>query len=78
VLAGSLLVVYGATSCGVISSGSAAGGYAVKMAAAKCALPPLVAFGKGVGANWLVATAILQAATATTSAGKVRVPFRPS
>lgn len=71
-LAGSLVVVAGVTSCGVIAPGSAAAAYAAKAAAAKCALPALTAFGKGVGANWLVATAIFQATTASTSAGKVR------
>jgi hypothetical protein len=51
---------------------SAAAAAVASMAAAKCALPTGTAFVKGVGANWLVAVAIYQAATAKTTPGKVR------
>ena len=56
---------------GDVASGAAA------LASAKCALPPLAAFARGVGANVLVCAAIFQAAAAESAAGKIASLWLP-
>lgn len=76
-LAGSLFLAYTLYGLSVVPAGSPAAGWLAALAVKKCSLGPLVAFGKGVGANWLVNVAIFQASTAHTSAGKIASLWLP-
>eukprot|EP00933_Yihiella_yeosuensis_P051493 TRINITY_DN49440_c0_g1_i1.p1 TRINITY_DN49440_c0_g1~~TRINITY_DN49440_c0_g1_i1.p1 ORF type:complete len:432 (-),score=74.69 TRINITY_DN49440_c0_g1_i1:181-1476(-) len=69
--AGSLLVAYGFYSLSVVQVGSPASDWIAALAAKKCALSMPVAIGKGIGANWLVNVATVQAASAHTGPGKI-------
>eukprot|EP00929_Paragymnodinium_shiwhaense_P008740 TRINITY_DN112708_c0_g1_i1.p1 TRINITY_DN112708_c0_g1~~TRINITY_DN112708_c0_g1_i1.p1 ORF type:complete len:410 (+),score=61.96 TRINITY_DN112708_c0_g1_i1:59-1288(+) len=76
-LAGSLMMALGIYSCSVVAAGSPAGTWLAAAVAKKCALSPLVAIGKGAGANWLVNCAIFQAASAHTAPGKIASLWLP-
>ena len=68
-LLGSLVMVGAVASTGIL--GPLGGAMAAKTAAAKCGGALVPTFLKAIGANWLVATAIYQATTAKTTAGKI-------
>lgn len=69
---GSLLMVGGVVAMQIFPEGAVATSHVAAMAATKCSAPIFSTFIKGIGANWLVATAIFQATVAQTGPGKVR------
>lgn len=76
-LAGSLFLACALHSLSVVQAGSPAALWLAALTVKKCSLGPLVAIGKGAGANWLVNCAIFQASSAHTSAGKIASLWLP-
>eukprot|EP00241_Pyramimonas_parkeae_P007323 CAMPEP_0114227670 /NCGR_PEP_ID=MMETSP0058-20121206/1914_1 /TAXON_ID=36894 /ORGANISM="Pyramimonas parkeae, CCMP726" /LENGTH=310 /DNA_ID=CAMNT_0001338527 /DNA_START=201 /DNA_END=1133 /DNA_ORIENTATION=+ len=68
---GSLLMVGGVVAMQIFPEGAVATSHVAAMAATKCSAPIFSTFIKGIGANWLVATAIFQATVAQTGPGKI-------
>ena len=74
-MADKLLVVVGAG--GIFPASGVVAAKAAALAVGKTSLAPTAAFVKGVGANWLVAIAIVRAQAAHTAPGKIAALWMP-
>mmetsp|Transcript_33237 Transcript_33237/g.91586 ORF Transcript_33237/g.91586 Transcript_33237/m.91586 type:complete len:323 (+) Transcript_33237:80-1048(+) len=75
--AGSLTIASMVWAGGIFPTSGVVAAKAAALALGKASLAPSAAFVKGIGANWLVAIAIVQAQSAHTAPGKIAALWMP-